>query len=102
LEHANEHAPSFWDFDNSLRDSTIRTLMDDLDRTMRSLECDIAAEEERAGIFDRADVAYPVLAVALATRRDNLKVTIASLGKGLATIGDGHPDNKLDRLERAS
>jgi hypothetical protein len=42
------------------------------------------------------------LAVALATRRDNLKVTIASLAKGLATIGDGHPDNKLDRLERAS
>jgi hypothetical protein len=76
--------------------------MDDLDRTMRSLECDIAAEEERAGIFDRADVAYPVLAVALATRRDNLKVTIASLAKGLATIRDGHPDNKLDRLERAS
>ena len=32
----------------SLRDSTIRTLMDDLDRTMRLVECDIAAEEERA------------------------------------------------------
>ena len=55
--------------------------MDDLDRTMRLVECDIAAEEERAGIFDRADVAYPVMAIALATRRDNLKVTIASLAK---------------------
>ena len=76
--------------------------MDDLDRTMRLVECDIAAEEERAGIFDRADAAYPAMAIALATRRDNLKVTIASLGKRLATIGDGHPDNELDRLERAS
>jgi hypothetical protein len=47
----------------SLRDSTIRTLMDDLDRTMRLVECDIAAEEERAGIFDRADVTYPVMAI---------------------------------------
>jgi len=75
--------------------------MDDLDRTMRLVECDIAAEEERAGIFDRAD-AYPVMAIALATRRDNLKVTIASLAKGLATIGDGHQDNALDRLGCAS
>jgi hypothetical protein len=75
--------------------------MDDLDRTMRSLECDIAAEEERAGIFDRADVAYPVMAIALATRRDNLKVTIASLAKGLATNSDGHQENALGWGARA-
>ena len=86
----------------ALRDSTIRTLMDDLDRTMRLVEGDIAAEEERAGMFDRADVAYPVTAIALATRRDNLKVTIASLAKRLATKGDGHQDNALDRLGYAS
>ncbi|HMI12542.1 MAG TPA: hypothetical protein VK567_13300, partial [Bradyrhizobium sp.] len=67
----------------SLRDSTIRTLMDDLDRTMRLVEVDIAAEQERAGIFDPADVAYPAMAITLATRRDNLKVTIASLAKRL-------------------
>jgi len=72
--------------------------MDDLGRTMRLVECDIAAEEERAGIFDRADVAYPVMAIALATRRDNLKVTIASLAKGLATNSDGHQENALNRL----
>ena len=76
--------------------------MDDLDRTMRLVECDIAAKEQRAGIFDRTDVAYPAMAIALATRRDNLKVTIASLAKGLATIGDGHQDNALDRLGCAS
>jgi len=76
--------------------------MDDLDRIMRLVEVDIAAEEERAGIFDPADVAYPAMAITLATRRDNLKVTIASLAKRLATNGDGHQDNALDRLGCAS
>ena len=79
-------------------DSTIRTLMNDLDRTMQVVECDIATEEKRAGIFDPADVAYPAMAITLATRRDNLKVTIASLAKRLATNGD----NVLDRLGCAS
>jgi hypothetical protein len=69
-------------------DSTIRTLMNDLDRTMQVVECDIATEEKRAGIFDRADARYPVLAMALATRRGNLKVTIAALAQRLATIGE--------------
>ena len=71
-------------------DSTIRTRMDDLDRTMQMVECDIATEEQRARIFDRADAKYPVLAMALATRRDNLKVTIAALKQRLATISEGH------------
>ena len=65
--------------------------MDDLDLTMRLVECDIAAEEGRAGIFDRADVAYPAMAIALATRRDNLEVTIASLKQRLATNGRRSP-----------
>ena len=59
-------------------DATIRTLMDDLDRTIQVLECDIATEEERAGIFDRSDATYPILARTLGTRRDNLKATIAA------------------------
>ena len=62
--------------------------MDDLDRTMQLVEYDIAAEEHRAGLFDRADAKYPCLARALATRRDNLKVTIAALAQRLATIND--------------
>jgi hypothetical protein len=74
----------------ALREDSIRTIMDDLDRTMQVVECDIATEEQRAGIFDRADARYPVLARALATRRDNLKVTIAALAQRLATIGEGH------------
>jgi hypothetical protein len=71
-------------------DSTIRTLMDDLDRIRQVVECDIATEEERAGIFDRANARYPVLARALAMRRDNLKVTIAALTQRLATISEAH------------
>ena len=64
--------------------------MDDLDRTMQVVECDITTEEQRAGIFDRANAKYPVFAMALATRRDNLKVTIVALAQRLATISEGH------------
>ena len=39
----------------------------------------ITTEEERTGISDRSDVAYPILARMLATGRDNLKDTIAAL-----------------------
>ena len=77
LEHASATAPR--------EDSTIRTLLADLDRTMQVVECDVATEEQRAGIFDRAEAKYPALAMALATRRDNLKVTIAALKQRLAT-----------------
>src|SRR3979490_3379015 len=69
-------------------DATIRTLMDDLDPTIQVLECDIATEEERAGIFDRSDAKYPMLARTLGTRRYNLKATIAALAQRLATIND--------------
>jgi hypothetical protein len=69
-------------------DATIRTLMDDLDRTIQVLECDIATEEERAGIFDRSDAKYPMLARTLGTRRANLKATTAALAQRLATIND--------------
>ena len=64
--------------------------MNDLDRIMRLIECDIAAEERRAGIFDRADVRYSVLARELAGRRDNLKVTTAALKRRRATISEDH------------
>jgi hypothetical protein len=72
-------------------DATIKTLIDDLDRTIQVLECDIATEEERAGIFDRSDAKYPILARTLVTRRANLKVTIAALAQRLATISDKAP-----------
>jgi hypothetical protein len=58
----------------------------DLDRMVQLLECDIATEEELARVFDRSDVAYPLLARTLAARRDNLRDTIAAFEQRLATI----------------
>jgi hypothetical protein len=66
----------------------IRTMIVDLDRTVQILDCDIATEEERARVSDRFDAAYPILARALKTRRDNLKDTIAALEKRLVDLQD--------------
>jgi hypothetical protein len=64
----------------------IRNMIVDLDRSIQILDCDVANEEQRARVSDRSDTAYPILARALAARRDNLRDTIAALEKRLATI----------------
>ena len=74
----------------------IRTLMSDLDRIVRILDCDIAAEEEHAKVFDRSQAEYPMLARQLTARRDNLRNTIAALEARLATIA--HPRFESARL----
>ena len=61
-----------------------KTLIADIDRIVQILNADIAAEEEQAGIFDCSRPEYPVLARALAARRNNLKETIAALEQRLA------------------
>ena len=71
--------------------SVIRTLTDDLNRTICILNCDIATEEERAPVFERSDAMYPILARTLAARRDNLKVTVAALDQRLAKIRETIP-----------
>jgi hypothetical protein len=58
----------------------------DLDRTVQILSCDITTEEESAGISDRSDPSYPILARTLATRRDNLKDTVAELEHRLSEL----------------
>jgi len=58
----------------------------DIDRNVRLLDCDIVTEEERAGISDRSNAAYPILARMLATRRDNLKDTMTALAQRLANL----------------
>jgi hypothetical protein len=67
----------------------------DIDRTVRLLDCDIATEEERAGISDRSDAAYPVLARTLTTRRDNLKDTITALEGRLSKLDQAEMDAEL-------
>jgi hypothetical protein len=84
-----KHQRHFDPIDVALRDvAQISALIDNLDRVVRILDCDIATEEERAGVSDLFDGAYPVLARSLAARRENLKLTIAALEGRLA----GRPD----------
>lgn len=65
--------------DDDVNDARVWSLLSDLARTVRQLDCDILTEEEQALIFDPQDATYPMLARALRTRRDNLKATIAML-----------------------
>jgi len=58
----------------------------DFDRYVQLLNCDITTEEQRTGISDRSDAAYPILARMLATRRDNLKDTITALERRLSKL----------------
>jgi hypothetical protein len=71
----------------------IRRMIVSLDRSARLLNCDITIEEERAGISDRSDASYPMLAGTMAARRDNLLNTISALEQRLA---------KLDQTERVA
>jgi len=69
----------------TMRESAVREvavigrMLADLVRTVHLIESDIATEEARARVSDRSDVKYPVLARTLIGRRDNLRVTIATL-----------------------
>jgi hypothetical protein len=73
----------------------IATLIGSLSRTLELLTVDIEHEEERAGVRDLADPAYPVLARSLRTRRENIGATIASL-ENLRALKTG----ALDTTER--
>jgi hypothetical protein len=82
-----KHQRHFDASDTTSREAAqISKMIGDLDRLVRTLDYDIAAEEERAQISDRSDVAYPILARALAARRDNLRDTIAALEPRLANL----------------
>ena len=76
--------------ESALREAPqIRTLISDLDRIVQILNCDIATEEERVRVFDRSDVTYPLLAITLAARRNNLRNILAVFEQRLATITTG-------------
>jgi hypothetical protein len=63
-----------------------RSLIADIDRIVRILDSDIAAEEEQARVFDPSQAGYPMLARTLAARRDNLRETIAALERRLSNL----------------
>jgi hypothetical protein len=64
----------------------IRTMLIDLDRTVRLLNDDIAAEQERTGVFDISDPRYSMLARTLVERRANVNATVAALAQRLHVI----------------
>jgi hypothetical protein len=78
----------------------VNALISDLDKRAQLLECDLAAEQERARVFNRSDATYPIAARTLAVRRDNLRATIAALEKWLAGL-QGRTD-KVPAIARQS
>ena len=74
-------------FENAQREATqISTMLSDLDRTIRLLECDIALHEANARVKDHAYFGYPIAARTMAARRDNLKTTVAVLEQRLSNL----------------
>jgi hypothetical protein len=65
--------------DGIAHEAQIASLIGDIGRTLRQLDCEIQAEEERTKSFDPDNIAYPPLARSLRIRRDNLRATIATL-----------------------
>jgi purine nucleoside phosphorylase len=70
-------------FETARETTMISKIVADLVRTVQLIECEIAAQEERASVSDRSDVKYPMQARALIERRDNLKMTIDALEQRL-------------------
>jgi len=65
---------------NDLRTTMkVRALVADLHSQVLFLDQGIPDEEQRTGIFDVANVAYPMLARTLRARRENLLATIRVL-----------------------
>src|ERR1700738_3498779 len=58
----------------------ITATIPDIAARIKTLDREIAKEEQRARIFNPFDPAYPMLATTLIVRRNNLKATIAMLG----------------------
>jgi septation ring formation regulator EzrA len=69
----------------------IDNMIADMQRVVQVLDSDVNTEEERARIRDRSDARYPILARQLATRRDNLRATIAALEARLSSINVSAP-----------
>lgn len=57
----------------------LHALISDLRWRTQMLDADILEEERRAGISDPKNLAYPLLALNLRARRDNLQTSITIL-----------------------
>lgn len=73
----------------------ILKMISDITRVVQLLSCDITTEEERVGISDRSNAAYPILARTLAARRDNLKNTITALEQRFSKLDQAETVDEL-------
>jgi len=64
----------------------LSALISDLRWRIQLLDADISEEEHKAGVSDAADLTYPMLALTLRARRDNLFATVTTLQKQLDAI----------------
>jgi flagellar protein FliJ len=88
----------------------IETMIAEFQRMAADLDREIAAEEQKANIFDPAHFAYPTYAKAAAQRRDNLRRSAKDLEVQLddakAELGEAFEELKkvetLEDRERAS
>ncbi len=64
----------------------ISALIAEMKGSIRNLDADILAEEQRTRISDPANVAYSTLAMAAKQRRDNLRQTVTNLERQLAAL----------------
>lgn len=64
----------------------LQALIADLRWKVQLLDSDIQDEEQRAHVSDPAALAYPMLALTLRGRRENLLVTIAALEDRLKSL----------------
>lgn len=64
----------------------LQALIADLQWKNQLIGSDIAEEEQRTGVFNANNVAYPLIAKGLRERRDNLIATIATLQAQLRDV----------------
>lgn len=63
----------------------LHALISDLRWRTHLLDADIQEEERKAGISDPKNLAYPMLALNLRARRDNIRVSITILESRLSS-----------------
>ena len=76
---ANSYLPETLRRAAAINSLQIATLIGDLWRSVEVLTADIEHEEKHSGIRNVSDPTYPVLALSLRSRRENIGATIASL-----------------------
>jgi BMFP domain-containing protein YqiC len=104
-----EHQPHFGSASDPGTTEAVRILsmIADIKRTVQLFDFDVVTEEQRCGVFDRADAQYSILARTIAARSENLKATIAALEARLRSTssvvpkaGTTAPETRLRSIRR--